>query len=148
MNTSNSDFSGQLSAERLAVETLYRAFSDKNPNLVDEALAPDWKDIPLAPGQGPGPEGIKPIIRSFMQAFPDVQITVHDMIQEPGRIGVRAEITGTHKGELFGIAPTGKKVTFRLHEFHTLDGKRVTTTWHMEDWFGLFLQLGQFPPKA
>ena len=148
MNTSNSDFSEQLCAERLAVETLYRAFSDKNPNLVDEALAPDWNDIPLAPGQGPGPEGIKPIIRSFMQAFPDVQITVHDMIQEPGRIGVRAEITGTHKGELFGIAPTGKKVTFRLHEFHTLDGKRVTTTWHMEDWFGLFLQLGQFPPKA
>jgi predicted ester cyclase len=148
MNTSNSDFSEQLSAERLAVETLYRAFSDKNPNLVDEALAPDWNDIPLAPGQGPGPEGIKPIIRSFMQAFPDVQITVHDMIQEPGRIGVRAEITGTHEGELFGIAPTGKKVTFRLHEFHTLDGKRVTTTWHMEDWFGLFLQLGQFPPKA
>ena len=148
MNTSNSDFSEQLSAERLAVETLYRAFSDKNPNLVDEALAPDWNDIPLAPGQGPGPEGIKPIIRSFMQAFPDVQITVHDMIQEPGRIGVRAEITGTHKGELFGIGPTGKKVTFRLHEFHALDGKRVTTTWHMEDWFGLFLQLGQFPPKA
>jgi predicted ester cyclase len=148
MNTSNIDFSERLSAERLAVETLYRAFSDKNPNLVDEALAPDWNDIPLAPGQGPGPEGIKPIIRSFMQAFPDVQITVHDMIQEPGRIGVRAEITGTHKGEIFGIAPTGKKVTFRLHEFHTLDGKRVTTTWHLEDWFGLFLQLGQFPPKA
>jgi predicted ester cyclase len=148
MNASNIDFSERLSAERLAVETLYRAFSDKNPNLVDEVLAPDWNDIPLAPGQGPGPEGIKPIIRSFMQAFPDVQITVHDMIQEPGRIGVRAEITGTHKGELFGIAPTGKKVTFRLHEFHTLDGKRVTTTWHMEDWFALFLQLGQFPPKA
>lgn len=148
MNTSNIDFSERLGAERRAVETLYRAFSDKNPNLVDEALAPDWNDIPLAPGQGPGPEGIKPIIRSFAQAFPDVQIIVHDMIQAPGRIGVRAEITGTHQGELFGIAPTGKKVTFRLHEFHTLDGKRVTTTWHMEDWFGLFLQLGQFPPKA
>ena len=148
MNTSNIDFSERLGAERLAVETLYRAFSDKNPNLVDEALAPDWNDIPLAPGQGLGPEGIKPIIRSFAQAFPDVQIIVHDMIQAPGRIGVRAEITGTHQGELFGIAPTGKKVTFRLHEFHTLDGKRVTTTWHMEDWFGLFLQLGQFPPKA
>jgi hypothetical protein len=24
----------------------------------------------------------------------------------------------------------------------------VTTTWHMEDWFGLFLQLGRFPPQA
>ncbi len=77
-----------------------------------------------------------------------MRITVHDMLQEPGRIAVRAEITGTHRGEIFGIAPTGKHVSFRLHEFHTLDGERITTTWHMEDWFGLFLQLGQFPPQA
>jgi predicted ester cyclase len=147
MATSNLDLSDRLRMERRVVETLYRAFSDKNPDLVDEVLAPAWEDIPLAPGQGPGPEGIKPIIRSFAQAFPDVQITVHDMIQEPGKIGVRAEITGTHRGEIFGIAPTGKKVSFRLHEFHTLDGERLTATWHMEDWFGLFLQLGQFPPQ-
>ncbi|RZI56757.1 MAG: ester cyclase [Rubrivivax sp.] len=148
MTTSPTDLSHQLRAERQAVETLYRAFNEQNPDLVDEALAPHWDDIPLAPGQGPGPEGIKPIIRSFAQAFPDVRITVHDMVQEPGRIGVRAEITGTHQGELFGIAPTGKQVSFRIHEFHTLADNRVTTTWHMEDWFGLFLQLGQFPPQA
>jgi predicted ester cyclase len=145
MNTSDIDFSERARAERLAVETFYRAFSDKNPDLVDEALSADWKDIPLAPGQGPGPEGIKPIIRGFLQAFPDVRIIIHDLIQVPGRIGVRAQITGTHRGEIFGIAPTGKTVSFRLHEFHTLDGTRLTTTWHMEDWFGLFLQLGKFP---
>ena len=95
-----------------------------------------------------GPEGIKPIIRMLAQAFPDVQIVVHDMIQEPGRIAARAEISGTHLGEIFGIAPTGKKVSFRLHEFHALEDGRLMTTWHMEDWFGLFLQLGQFPPQA
>lgn len=148
MSTSDTGLSDRLRAERLAVETFYRAFSDRNPDLVDEVLAPTWDDIPLAPGQGPGPEGVKSIIRSVAQAFPDVRVTVHDMVQEPGKIGVRAEISGTHRGELFGIAPTGKKVSFRLHEFHMLDGKRVTTTWHMEDWFGLFLQLGQFPPPA
>ena len=148
MNISSMDPSDRLRTERHAVETFYRALSDKNPDLVDEVLTPMWDDIPLAPGQGAGPEGIKPIIRGVMQAFPDVQITVHDMIQVPGRIGVRAEISGTHQGELFGIAPTGKKVSFRLHEFHTLDGKHITTTWHMEDWFGLFLQLGQFPKQA
>ena len=92
--------------------------------------------------------GIKHIIRSIGAAFPDVHITVHDMVQEPGKIGVRAEISGTHLGELFGIAPTGKKVSFRLHEFHTIANGLVTTTWHMEDWFGLFMQLGQFPPQG
>lgn len=148
MNTSNPDLSRQLRVERTAVETLYRAFSEQNPDLVDAVLAPGWDDIPLAPGQASGPAGIKPIIRSMAAAFPDVHITIHDMVQEPGKIAVRAEISGTHLGELFGIAPTGKQVSFRLHEFHTVANGLVTTTWHMEDWFGLFLQLGQFPPQA
>ncbi|WNP36625.1 ester cyclase [Enterobacter kobei] len=147
MNTNNAELTERLHLERLAVETLYRAFTEKNPALVDTVLAPQWDDIPLAPDQGPGPEGIKPIIRGLGEAFPDVQIVIHDMIQEPGKIGVRAEISGTHQGEFFGIAPTGKKVSFRLHEFHTLSDGLVTTTWHMEDWFGLFLQLGKFPTQ-
>lgn len=146
--TSLTQTSERLRVERQAVETFYRAFSEKNPDLVDDVLSPTWDDIPLAPGQAAGPEGVKPIIRSVAQAFPDVRVIVHDMIQEPGRIGVRAEITGTHLGEIFGIAATGKQVSFRLHEFHELDGERLTTTWHMEDWFGLFLQLGQFPPRT
>lgn len=147
MKPSTPDLSQQFRAERIAVETLYRAFSEQNPDLVDAVLAPDWQDIPLAPGQGPGPAGIKPIIRSIAVAFPDVHITVDDIVQEPGKIGVRAEISGTHLGELFGIAPTGKQVRFRLHEFHTVANGLVTSTWHMEDWFGLFLQLGEFPPQ-
>jgi predicted ester cyclase len=147
MNLSNTYLSERLRAERVAVETLYRAFSEKNPDLVDDVLGPTWDDIPLAPGQGPGPKGIKPIIRGFAQAFPDVQVTIHDMVQEPGKIGVRAEITGTHQGEIFGIAPTGKRVSFRLHEFHTLDGNYLTATWHLEDWLAMFRQVGQFPPQ-
>lgn len=142
---STAELATRLDTERHAVETLYRAFSENNPDLVDSVLAADWDDIPLAPGQGPGPEGIKPIIRSLADAFPDVRIVIHDMVQAPGQVAVRAEITGTHLGELFGIAATGKPVSFRLHEFHALENGRVITTWHMEDWFGLFLQLGQFP---
>ncbi len=136
---------GRMAAERSAVERLYDAFSLKNPDLIDAAVTADWQDIPLAPGQGPGPDGMKPVIRQVIAAFPDVRIVIHDMVQLPGKIAVRGEITGTHRGELFGIAPTGKAVSFRIHEFHHLDGQRITTTWHMEDWFGLFLQLGRFP---
>ncbi|QGZ41828.1 putative ester cyclase [Pseudoduganella flava] len=146
MNTSTPSIQeARLAAERQAVYRLYDAFNRQDPDLIDAAVTPDWNDIPLAPGQEPGPEGIKPIIRAFAAAFPDVKITVHDMVQLPGKIAVRGEITGTHNGELFGLAPTGKAVSFRIHEFHELDGERVTTTWHMEDWYGLFLQLGQFP---
>ncbi|CAN5482612.1 ester cyclase [soil metagenome] len=140
--------SDRLRTEREAVQTFYRAFTEQDTDLVDEVLAPDWQDIPLAPGQVAGPAGIKTIIRSLAVSFPDVKIVIHDLVQEPGKIGVRAEISGTHQGELFGIAATGRHASFRLHEFHTLEDGRVTTTWHMEDWFGLFLQLGQFPEQV
>lgn len=148
MNMATTDLSEQLRSELAAVQTLYRAFSERNPDLVDAVLAPEWDDIPLAPGQGAGPAGIKPIIRMLAAAFPDVHIAIHDTVQQPGKVAVRAEIGGTHLGELFGIAPTGKQVSFRLHEFHALTDGMITTTWHMEDWFGLFQQLGAFPPEG
>ncbi|HMD38272.1 MAG TPA: hypothetical protein VKH15_03260 [Candidatus Acidoferrum sp.] len=42
------DFVPLARQEVNSVEALYRAFTDKNPNLLDEALAPDWQDLPLA----------------------------------------------------------------------------------------------------
>ncbi|WP_413739849.1 ester cyclase [Sodalis sp. RH14] len=135
----------QLRVERQTVDMLYRAFNDQNPDLLDIAVTADWDDIPLAPGQGPGPDGLKPIIRAFIAAMPDVKITILDVIQTAGRMGVRAEITGTHLGSLFGIPATGKQVGFAIHEFHEFEGARIKRTWHLEDWFGLFQQLGRFP---
>ena len=146
MNDSHHPVRGQhMQAERHAIELLYRAFSDKNPDLVDLAVTADWDDIPLAPGQGPGPDGLKPIIRNVIDALPDVHIAIQDVILAHGRAGVRAEMTGTHLGSLFGIQATGRKVSFRIHEFHEFEGERIKRTWHLEDWFGLFLQLGSFP---
>lgn len=145
--SNNHETAHRLMTERKAVETLYQAFSLQQPDLVNEAVTEDWADIPLAPGQIPGPEGLKPIISMFGDAFADVRIVIRDLIQVPGQIAVRAEITGIHKGTFMGIEATGKAVSIRLHEMHQLNGERITTTWHMEDWLGLFMQLGQFPPQ-
>ncbi len=135
---------GFSAQDRATVETFYRAFAGE-PDLLDQVVAPGWQDIPLAPGQGPGPEGIKPLIRAFKEAFPDLAITVHDMIAEGSRIGVRAEITGTHTGTWFGVAPTGRRCTVALHEFHRIENGRLTHTWHLEDWFGWLNQVGAWP---
>lgn len=141
--------SSTLSDEnRRAVETLYRAFSEHDPDLLDEAVTADWQDIPLAPGQQPGREGMKPLIRGFSAAFPDATVTVHEIIGAPGRAGVRAEITGTHRSEWFGVALTGRGFSLPIHEFHHVEHGRVTHTWHMEDWFGWLHQMGAMGEKA
>jgi predicted ester cyclase len=126
------------------VETLYRAFSQHNPDLLDEAVTPDWQDIPLAPGQAPGRDGMKPLIHGFSAAFPDAKVTIHEIIRAPGRAAVRAEISGTHRGEWFGVPATGKRFVMPLHEFHRIENARLTHTWHLEDWFGWLHHVGAF----
>ena len=85
------------------------------------------------------------MIRAFAAAFPDLAIVVHDMFGAAGRVGVRAEITGTHTGPWFGVAPTGKSFRVALHEFHRIEDGRLTHTWHLEDWFGWLNQVGAWP---
>ena len=133
---------GLSAQDRRAVEMLYRAFSEHDPSLLDQAVAPDWDDIPLAPHQHPGREGMKPLIEQFVAAFPDVRVKIHEIIGAPGRAAVRAEIVGTHGGEWFGVAPTGKRFTLPIHDFHHIQSGRVTRTWHLEDWFGWMNQVG------
>lgn len=128
--------------DRALIEQLYGAFNEKKPELLDKILAADWQDVPLAPGQGPGASGFKPLVAAFVQAFPDIQIAIHEMIGVPGRVAVRAEITGTHSGAWFGIAATGKAFSIPIHEFHHIRDGRITHTWHLEDWWGWFRQVG------
>jgi predicted ester cyclase len=58
---------------------------------------------------------------------------------------VRAEITGVHSGEWFGIAPTNQSFCMPIHEFHYIENGRLTHTWHLEDWFHFFFQIGTPP---
>lgn len=136
--------SGLSPADRATVERLYRAFVGE-PDLLDGVVTPDWQDIPLAPGQAPGREGTKPLIRALNAAVPDLAITVHDMLGDGDRIGVRAEMSGTHAGAWFGVAPTGKAFRIALHEFHRIENGRLTHTWHLEDWFSWLNQIGAWP---
>ena len=77
--------SSTLSEHELnSIQTFYRAFTDHNPDLLDQVCAPNWQDIPLAPGQGPGPNGLKDQITSvFLSAFPDLKIVVHEIFGSP-----------------------------------------------------------------
>ena len=91
---------------------------------------------------------MKLMIHGFRAAFPDVRVVIHEIIGVPGRAAVRAEITGTHKGAWFGVAPTGKSFRMLIHEFHAIRDGRLTHTWHLEDWFGWLSQVGAWPAQT
>jgi steroid delta-isomerase-like uncharacterized protein len=131
--------------QRHALEHFYGALTTHDVDLVDQTLTPNWEDIPLAPGQAAGPEGVKPIFRMLISAFPDISAEITQVLAEVGRAATRVVVTGTHQGDLFGVPASGKFVRFALHEFHEFDGDRIRRTYHMEDLFGLFMQIGAWP---
>ena len=68
------------------------------------------------------------------EAFPDMRVTVEDMIAEGDRVAARVSMRGTHLGEFMGVAPTGKRVEVRaLDMFRIADGKIVEHWGHADD---------------
>jgi steroid delta-isomerase-like uncharacterized protein len=81
-------------------------------------------------------------------AFPDLHHDILDMVAEGNKIAVRYNIIGTHKGELQGIPPTGKEVSFGAMDFITLIESKVAEEWEIADTMGLMQQIGAIPSSA
>ena len=75
-------------------------------------------------------------------AFPDLTVTINDLIAEDDRVAKLWSLTATHKGEYLGIAPTGRRVTWSgITIYRVRAGKVVECIWRT-DALGLLQQLG------
>ena len=92
-----------------------------------------------------GLEAYKQFVSMYFAAFPDLHFTVEDIIAEGDEVVVRTTGMGTHKGDLMGIAPTGKQVTVSaINIIRVVNGKAVEE-WLNNDDLGLLQQLGVVP---
>jgi hypothetical protein len=109
--------------QRQALERFYGALGNHDVDLVDRALAPPLGrySARTRPRTRPA-EGIKPIFRMLLSAFPDLSHEIVEVLAEPGGAAVRVRITATHRGNLFGVPASGKTVRFAVHEFHLPGG--------------------------
>ena len=110
-----------------------------------------WEDVveqvPL-PGQGPGLEGLKDVLRGMRAAFPDLTFSVHEQISEGDKVASRFEWTGTHQGEFFGVPATGRRVRVWGIVIDRLENGRIKDTRIIMDALGMMMQLGAFPPPG
>jgi predicted ester cyclase len=84
----------------------------------------------------------------YRAAFPDVKITIDDVIASGDKVALRWHSEGTHRGELEGLAPTGARGSVTgISIDHWKDGK-VVESWTEWDNLGLARQLGAAPPEG
>ena len=119
--------------------------ADSDLSLIDELVAPDFVSHSAPPGLPAGPEGVKVWVQFFKTAFPDVYSVVDDVITEGDRVVERFHAGGTHRGDFFGIPPTGRSGEITgINIFRVVDGK-VVEHWGNSDDLGLMQQLGVIP---
>ena len=107
-----------------------------------ELLDPTYTIVDAPPGSPPGAEGVKAVVTMFRGAFPDLQITLDEVIAEGDSVAARSTLRGSHRGPIFGIEPTGKAVAMVSLTFvHVRDG-RLTDSLVKNDVASLMRQLG------
>lgn len=131
---------------RVVVRRWIETFNNPyTPQTEVDILAPGY--IAHAPWL-PGPldlDAWSQFTASFVQAFPDLRLTVEDIFSGGDMVAARVAFRGTHRGEFQGIPPTGKEVAFSSIEIDRMVDGKVAEHWFEMDLLGLMQQLGAIP---
>jgi steroid delta-isomerase-like uncharacterized protein len=118
---------------------------------IDSAAQFVWEDVveqvPL-PGQGPGLEGLKDVLRGMRSAFPDLVFAIQEQVAEGDKVASRFEWTGTHQAPFLGVPATGRSVRVWGIVIDRLEQGRIKDTRIIMDTLGLMIQLGVIPPPS
>jgi steroid delta-isomerase-like uncharacterized protein len=116
--------------------------------VVDELLTPDVIIHGLGEeGDLVGAHHFKTFHQKFTSAFPDLKITVHDVLFEGDQTVVRLTFCGTHRGDGLGIPPTGRAVSVTALIWARWRDGRMIEGWNEFDAAGMMKQLSA-PPEA
>jgi steroid delta-isomerase-like uncharacterized protein len=100
---------------------------------IDELVEPDVLIRTPVPVDATGAQALKEVFGKLHRAFPDLHITVDDVIAEGDKVVGRNTVTGTHQGEYMGLPPTGKSITYNEIFIFRFAGGRIAETWGVVD---------------
>ena len=82
---------------------------------------------------------------AFRQAFPDYQVTIHEVIVEGDKVVTRKTFSGTHRAEWMGVPASGRKNSFGGIDIVRIAGGKVVEHWGEFDMLTLLQQIGALP---
>ena len=125
---------------------LYELLSAGDVDGFGELLADDFIEHEDLPGLAPSKDGVKTFFRMQIAAFPDLRLTVEDVVADGAKVVARVRYTGTQQGEFQGMPATGKAVDVQLIDiFAFADDGRVLEHWGVLDVMTMVQQLGVVP---
>ncbi len=131
------------------IRNLYEQWHSRNIDALTEMHTPNAKYNHPSAGATPIPfEKALEAMQMYWQAFPDLTLTVEDIIAEGDKVVVRFIGRGTHQGDLGGIPATGVKTEAGGIEIYHFEDGKIVEVWEISDALGLMQQLGmELKPK-
>ncbi len=118
-----------LEENKAIVRRFIESYNNRNLDLIDDFVAPDYVDHTNKVDR----DGLKQLFNMGLKAFPDWHETIEDIIAEGDKVWVRLAYTGTHKGEFFGLTPTGKKITAKDVDIYRIVNGKLAEYWSVTD---------------
>ncbi len=136
----------------MSVERNKRILQKGAESFNDPSARSGWIDIhdPEVVAHGLAAEsldrsGVEAFYSLLWSAFPDLRISVDDMVGEGDRVAWRLTVKGTHEGEFRGVSPTGVAVTFGAQYLFRFRDGAIVERWTNFDRLGVMVQLGAIP---
>ena len=140
------EFKAQVEVEeqnKELIRNLYEQWHSRNIDALTEMHAPNAKYNHPSAGATPIPfEKALEGMQMYWQAFPDLTLTVEDIIAEADKVVVRFMGRGTHQGDLGGIPATGLKTEAGGIEIYHFEDGKIVEVWEISDTLGIMQQLG------
>ena len=93
----------------------------------------------------PGMSALRGALPKVFTAFPDFTAEFRQQVVEADGVATHWVLRGTHQGELFGIAPTGRTVRFQNVSIARVEGGRIMQFNSEVGWLAVLMQLGALP---
>ena len=89
-----------------------------------------------------GLEALKGLFTAYRTAFPDLNTEIDDLVVAGDKAVISFTLTGTHEGDLMGIAPTGEQVRVHGMVLSRFEDEKIVEEWEILDMLAMFQQLG------
>jgi steroid delta-isomerase-like uncharacterized protein len=121
-------------------------FNQQSLRVVDELFV----ERVAVNGHVVGREGLKQSMSRHLEGFPDLHVTIDEIVAEGSKVGIWYTVEGTQRGEFEGIPPTQKRVKWFGFDLFSLEGGRIAEARFVSDLLGLLRQLGATvsPPRT
>jgi steroid delta-isomerase-like uncharacterized protein len=116
-----------------------------NLAVIDQVYAPDYLQHEPAPETVSSSEALKHYVGVYQAAFPDLNLSIEDLIAEGDKVVWRFKSSGHNNGPFMGMPATGKPGSITGIVIFRLENNRIVEGWVNIDALGLMQQLGVIP---